>query len=168
MTPVRGGEDRDLAAIVAMGDARAHLSRFHLVRDVDFVKFALTRRRLLAGLAPAGHRELRFLIAEEGITAAAYLVLTATESRWTIEECGDRDASGARVGALLQAAIAREPVEQRPAIRGWLPPAFSPPQLTMAPSSASPAVLFARGLSARLPHLGLAADQVLDWRNDLF
>ena len=33
MTPVRGGEDWDLAAIVAMGDARAHLSRFHLVRD---------------------------------------------------------------------------------------------------------------------------------------
>ena len=168
MTPVRGGEDRDLAAIVAMGDARAHLSRFHLVRDLDFVKFALTRRRLLAGLAPAGHRELRFLIAEEGITAAAYLVLTATESHWTIEECGDRDASGARVGALLQAAIAREPVEQRPVIRGWLPPAFSPPQLTRAPSSASPAVLFARGLSARLAHLGLAADQVLYWRNDLF
>ena len=52
MTMVRGGEDRDLAAIVAMGDARARLSRFHLVRDVDFVKFALTRRRLLAGLAP--------------------------------------------------------------------------------------------------------------------
>ena len=77
MTLVRGGEDRHLAAIVAMGDARASLSRFHLVRDVDFVKFALTRRRLLAGLAPAGHRELRFLIAEEGITAAAYLVLTA-------------------------------------------------------------------------------------------
>ena len=53
-------------------------------------------------------------------------------------------------------------------IRGWLPPAFSPPQLTRAPSSASPAVLFARGLSARLAHLGLAADQVLYWRNDLF
>ncbi len=33
MTMVRGGEDRDLAAIVAMGEARARLSRFHLVRD---------------------------------------------------------------------------------------------------------------------------------------
>ena len=167
MTPVRGGEDRDLAAIVAMGDARAHLSRFHLVRDLEFVKFALTRRRLLAGLAPAGHRELRFLIAEEGLTAAAYVVLTATEGSWTIEECGDRDASGARVGALLQATIARDPVEQRPVIRGWLPPGFSPRQLTMVRSAASAPVVFARGLSARLPDLGLAADQVLYWRNDL-
>jgi hypothetical protein len=165
MTMVRGGEDRDLAAIVAMGDVRARRSRFHLVRDEAFVKYALTRRRLVAGLAPAGRRELRFLIAEEGTTAAAYVVLTATAGRWTIEECGDRDAGGARVGALLQAAIAREPVEQRPAISGWLPPGFAPPQLTIRPSPASPMVLFARGLSAPWPRL--TADQVLYWRTDL-
>jgi hypothetical protein len=167
MTLVRGGEDRDLAAIVAMGEVRARLSRFHLVRDADFVKFALTRRRLLAGLAPAGQRALRFLIAEEGITAAAYLVLTEAAGSWTIEECGDRDAAGARVGALLQATVAREPVETRPAIRGWLPPTFSPPQLILTPSP-SPAVLFSRGLSARLARFDPAADQVLFWRNDLF
>jgi hypothetical protein len=167
MTLVRGGEDRDLAAIVAMGDERARLSRFHLIRNVDFVKFALTRRRLLAGLAPAGQRALRFLIAEEGITAAAYVVLTEAAGDWTIEECGDRDASGARVGALLQATIAREPTERRPLIRGWLPGAFSPPQLTLVPSPASPPVVFVRGLSGRMGHLDLAADQVLYWRNDL-
>jgi hypothetical protein len=165
MTMVRGGEDRDLAAIVAMGDVRAHLSRFHLVRDADFVKFALTRRRLLAGLAPAGQREMRFLIAEEGITAAAYLVITATAGHWTIEECGDRDVAGARVGALLQATIAREPVERRPVIRGWLPPAFAPPQLTLVPNPAAPPVVFARGLTAPWPRL--SADQVLYWLNDL-
>jgi len=168
MTLVRGGEDRDLAAIVAMGDARARLSRFHLVRDADFVKFALTRRRLLAGLAPAGQRALRFLIAEEGITAAAYVVLTETAGVWTIEECGDRDVAGARVGALLQATVAREPVETRPTIRGWLPPAFAPPQLALARSPASPPLLFARSLSAGLPPLDLTADQILYWRNDLF
>jgi hypothetical protein len=165
MTLVRGGEDRDLAAIVAMGDVRARRSRFYLVRDADFVKHALTRRRLLAGLAPPGQREMRFLIAEEGITAAAYVVLTAAAGQWTIEECGDRDPSGARVGALLQATIAREPVEQRPVIRGWLPPAFAPPQLTLVPAPGAPAVVFARGLSAPLPPL--TADQVLYWLNDL-
>jgi hypothetical protein len=37
---------------------------------------------------------------------------------WTLEECGDRDPSGAGVGALLQALIAREPSERRPTIRG--------------------------------------------------
>jgi hypothetical protein len=168
MTMVRGGEDRDLAAIVAMGEVRARLSRFHLVRDVDAVAFAVTRRRLLAGLAPAGERALRFLIAEEGITAAAYVVLTETAGSWTIEECGDRDPFGARVGALLQAAIAREPTERRPAIRGWLPPGFSPPQLTITPATPSPPVLFARGLSARVARLDLTADQLVYWRSDLF
>jgi hypothetical protein len=168
MTMVRGGEDRDLAAIVAMGDVRARLSQFHLVRDQELIAFALTRRRLLAGLAPAGQRALRFLIAEEGITAAAYVVNTDSADGWTIEECGDRDPSGARVGALLQATIAREPIERRPVIRGWLPPGFSPPQLTVAPSAASPPVLFARGLSARMAHLDLAADQLVYWRSDLF
>jgi hypothetical protein len=29
-----------------------------------------------------------------------------------IEECGDRDPSGARVGAILQALIAREPAKR--------------------------------------------------------
>jgi hypothetical protein len=122
MTLVRGGEDRDLAAIVAMGQARAIRYRFHLERDVDLVKYAITGKRLLAGLGTAGARQLQFVIAEEGITAAAYAVISVVEGSWTIEECGDRDASGARVGAILQALIAREPVERRPVIRGWLPP----------------------------------------------
>src|SRR3954463_15589656 len=37
MTLVRGGDDRDLAAIVAMGQARARRYRFHLERDADLV-----------------------------------------------------------------------------------------------------------------------------------
>ncbi len=167
MTMVRGGEDRDLPAIVAMAAVRAGGSRFHLVRDVDFVKYALTRRRLLAGLSTAGQRELRFLIAEEGITAAAYVVLTATAGTWTIEECGDRDPSGARIGALLQATVAREPVERRPVIRGWLPASVAPPQLTIGPSAAPPVAAFVRRLSPPSTDLALAAGQVLYWRNDV-
>ena len=62
-----------------------------------------------AGLRRA--RQLLFVIAEEGITAAAYAVITIVDRHWTIEECGDRDPSGARVGAILHALIAREPVE---------------------------------------------------------
>jgi hypothetical protein len=187
MTPIRGGEDRDLAAIVAMGDVRAQLSRFHLDRDVDFVKYVLTRRRLLAGLAPAGRRQLHFVIAEEGLTAAAYLMITAVDGAWFLEECGDRDASGARVGAILQAMIAREPVERRPVIRGWLPPAFVPPQLRIVAADDSPPVVFAQVLSPRLAderssrlaapltpppsvglsRLGLATGEALFWRNDV-
>ena len=138
MTLVRGGEDRDLDAIAAMGHVRAGQFRFHIERDVDLIKHAITRRRLLAGLGPAGARQLEFVIAEEGITAAAYIVISIVGATWTIEECGDRDASGARVGALLQALIAREPVESRPVIRGWLPPGFLPPQVTIASASSAP------------------------------
>ena len=104
------------------------------------------RKRLLAGLGAAGVRQMEFVIAEEGITAAAYIVISVVGGTWTIEECGDRDASGARVGALLQALIAREPAESRPVIRGWLPPGFLPPQVTIASSSATPPLLLARAL----------------------
>ena len=132
MTLIRGGEGRDLAAIVAMGQMRADPFRFHLDRDVHFVQYAITKKRLLAGLGRPGARQLHFFIAEEGITAAAYVVVSIVGGAWTIEECGDRDPSGARVGAILQALIAREPVERRPTIRAWFPRGFVPPQLLVS------------------------------------
>jgi hypothetical protein len=168
MTLVRGGEDRDLQAIVAMGHDRADPFRFHIKRDVDLIKHALTRKRLLAGLGSAGARQLEFVIAEEGITAAAYIAISVVGDTWTIEECGDRDASGARVGAILQALIAREPAESRPLIRGWLPPGFLPPQVTIASASPAPPTLLVRALSSRVRSLQLAAPEVMYWRSDLF
>ena len=96
MTLIRGGEERDLAAIV-MGRIRAEPFRFHLDRDVEFEPYAITRKRLLAGLGAAGARQLHFFIAEEGITAAAYVAVSIVGATWTVEECGDRDPSGARV-----------------------------------------------------------------------
>jgi GNAT superfamily N-acetyltransferase len=168
MTMVRVGEERDLAAIVAMGRVRADPFRFHLDRDIDLVQYAITRKRLLAGLGSAGTRQLHFFIAEEGTTAAAYVVISAAGSSWTLEECGDRDASGARVGALLQALIAREPVERRPTIRGWLPPRFLPPQLAIVSTTPSTESVMARILSAGVTLPRLSGDDVLYWRNDVF
>jgi hypothetical protein len=168
MTLVRSGEDRDLDAIAAMGRVRADQFRFHIDRDVDLIKHAITRKRLLAGLGAAGVRQMEFVIAEEGITAAAYIVISVVGGTWTIEECGDRDASGARVGALLQALIAREPVESRPVIRGWLPPGFLPPQVTIASASATPPLLLARALSSRVQCLHLTGPEVMYWHSDLF
>ena len=168
MTLVRGGEERDLAAIVAMGQVRAAPFRFHLDRDVDFVQYAMTRKRLRAGLGPPGARQLQFFIAEEGVTAAAYIVVSVAGSAWTIEECGDRDPSGARVGALLQALIAREPVERRPAIRGWLPPGFVPPQVTIASATPSSELLLVRSLGSAMGGSGLSGGDVLYWRSDVF
>jgi hypothetical protein len=167
MTMVRGGEERDLAAIVSMGRVRAGPFRFHLDRDVDFVQYAITRKRLLAGLGSAGARQLHFFIAEEGTTAAAYVVISVAGRTWTIEECGDRDASGARVGALLQALIAREPVERRPTIRGWLPPGFLPPQVTIVSSAQPPETMMVRWLNLDATAPPLSGGDALYWRSDL-
>jgi hypothetical protein len=168
MTMVRSGEDRDLAAIAAMGEARARAVRFHLDRDVDFVKHAITSKRLLAGLGLTGARQLQFLIAEEGITAAAYIVISCVGQAWTIEECGDRDPSGARVGALLQALVAREPAERRPLIRGWLPPDFAPPQIAVTTSTPSRQVLWGKILAPAEKALQLSRGEVVYWRGDFF
>jgi hypothetical protein len=168
MTLIRGGEERDFAAIVAMGRTRAAPFRFHLDRDVDFVRYAITKKRLLAGLGAAGARQLHFFIAEEGITAAAYVVISVLGSTWTLEECGDRDPSGARVGAILQALIAREPVERRPTIRTWLPVGFLPPQVTIASAKPSTEVLLIRSLHPAAVHPPLSSADVLYWRSDIF
>lgn len=167
MTLIRGGEERDLAAVVAMGRIRAGPFRFHLDRDVDFVQYVITRKRLLAGLGTAGARQLHFFIAEEGITAAAYVVVSIVGDLWTLEECGDRDPSGARVGAILQALIAREPVERRPTIHAWLPRGFVPPQVTIRSAKPSTEVMMVRSLGTTEKHLRLSGEDVLYWRGDI-
>jgi hypothetical protein len=161
MTMVRGGEERDLAAIVAMGRVRAEPFRFHLDRDVDFVQHAITSKRLLAGLGAANARQLHFFIAEEGITGAAYVILSVVGACWTLEECGDGDESGARVGGLLQALIAQEPMERRPTIRGWLPAGFTPPQVTIASATPSAETIRIRVLDPSTMVRRLSSDGVL-------
>ena len=151
-----------------MGRVRAEHVRFHLDRDIDFIQYAITTKRLLAGLGSANARQLHFFIAEEGITAAAYVVVSIIGSTWTIEECGDRDPSGARVGAILQALIAREPVERRPTIRAWLPAGFVPPQVTIMSARPPTEVLMVRSLGSTVVQPRLSAADVLYWRSDIF
>ena len=168
MTLIRGGEERDLAAVVAMGQVRASSFRFHLDRDVDFVQYPITKKRLLAGLGAASARQLHFFIAEEGITAAAYVVVSIVGRTSMIEECGDRDPSGARVGAILQALIAREPVECRPTIRGRLPASFVPPQVTIVSAKPSVPVMMVRTLGTTVLQPSLSSGDVLYWQSDIF
>ena len=169
MTMVRGGDDRDLKDIVAMGATRAEPYRFHLIRDRDLVHFAIARKRLLAGLTPSGARALHFFIAEEGASAAAYVVISVHGNEWTIEEAGDRDPTGARLGAILQALIAREPAEKRPSIRAWLPGGVLPPQVTIIGETPSRDVMMMRALSDRGRGLSpLKAADVCYWRGDAF
>ena len=166
---VRSGDERDLPHIVEMSAIRSAGARLALDRSEDFVRFGITRKRLLSGLSPAGVRTTEFLVAEEGHQAVAYLVATEQDGRWMIEEAGDRDPAGARLGAMLQVMLARHPSERLPEIRGWWPQSLVPPQLKVAASMPTQEVLMIRPLRDRmLPLPPLAAAEVVYWHSDYF
>jgi GNAT superfamily N-acetyltransferase len=62
---VRSGVERDLPDIAAMHAARTAGVRFALRRDPPVIHYALTKKRLLAGLGPPGLRQVEFFVAEE-------------------------------------------------------------------------------------------------------
>jgi GNAT superfamily N-acetyltransferase len=164
---VRAGEERDLEAVAAMHATRTAAVPFALRRPPSQVYYALSRKRLLAGLGPAGLRQFEFFVAEEGASAVAYVLLNENATGWTLEEAGDRDPAGARVGAMLQVLLAREPSHRTPLIRAWWPRAFpSPPQIRLTYRSA-PHDLFMMRPLADLP-MPKTADEVFYWRADHF
>jgi GNAT superfamily N-acetyltransferase len=166
---VRGGDDRDMHAVAEMSAAQSSGARLALDRSEDFIRFGITRKRLLSGLGPLGARETEFLVVEEGYQAVAYLVCTSHEGRWMIDEAGDRDPSGARLGAMLQVMLARHPGEKLPEIRAWWPHALVPPQVRTTATTPSDGVLMIRPLRDRiLPLPPLAAEQVVYWHADYF
>jgi hypothetical protein len=166
---VRSGNDRDLPSIVEMSAARSSHARLALDRSEDFVRYGITKKRLLSGLSPMGRRNTEFLVVEEGDQAVAYLVSTEQDGRWTIEEAGDRDPAGARLGAMLQVMLARYPGERLPEIKCWWPQGLVPPQVKVAASSPTQDVLMIRPLRDRiLPLPPLAAAEVVYWHADYF
>lgn len=172
-TWVRFGDDRDLPAVAALGETRAAPFWFHLNRDRDLIHYSIAKKRLLAGLGPAGARELQFFVAEEGTSAVAYVVISANRMgngvAWTLEECGDRDPTGARVGAILQVLIARDPAEHRPVIRAWLPANFRPRQLAVVGEQAPHEIMMMKPLTpAGEAARTLKAEELLYWRADAF
>ena len=168
-TMVRAGDDRDLDAVVAMDAARAEPFRFHLNRDRDLVHFAIAKRRILAGLSTAGARSLQFFVAEEGASAVAYAVVYADAGAWIIDSCGDRDPAGARLGAILQVLIAREPAEGRPAIVAWLPSTLQPPQIEITRRAPSRDLMMFKALSGAGEGVAsLKPSDVMFWRADAF
>lgn len=164
---VRAGEERDLEAVAAMHAVRSASARFALRRDPPLVHYALAKKRLLAGLGPVGLRQLEFFVAEEGASAVAYVVLNENANGWTLEEAGDRDPAGARLGAMLQVLLAREPSHRMPLIRAWWPRTFAvPPQIQLAERSAPKDLFMVRPLSdAAMP---TSADEVFYWHADHF
>ena len=166
---VRSGDEKDLHSIAEMSAVRSKGARLALDRSEDLIRFMVTRRRLHSGLAPSGHRNTEFLVVEEGHQAVAYLVSTAQDGRWMIEEAGDRDPSGARLGAMLQVMLARHPGERLPEIKCWWPQALVPPQVKVAAATPTQEVMMIRPLRDRiLPLPPLAAAEVVYWHADYF
>ena len=164
---VRAGEERDLDAVATMHAVRSAPAPFALRRDSTLVHYALSKKRLLAGLGPPGLRQLEFFVAEEGASAVAYVVLNVNANGWTLEEAGDRDPTGARLGAMLQVLLAREPSHRMPLIRAWWPRACSvPPQIQLVDRSVPKDLWMVRSLSdAAMPK---TADDVFYWHADHF
>jgi GNAT superfamily N-acetyltransferase len=164
---VRAGEERDLEAVAAMNAVRSVSAPFALRRDSSLVHYALSKRRLLAGLGPPGLRQLEFFVAEEGASAVAYVVLNENANGWTLEEAGDRDPAAARLGAIFQVLLAREPSHHVPLIRTWWPRAFTvPPQIQLTDPSAPKDLFMVRPLSdVAMPK---TTDDVFYWHADHF
>jgi GNAT superfamily N-acetyltransferase len=164
---VRAGDERDLPALAAMHETRSEGVRFTLRRGAPLVHYALSKKRLLAGLGPRGLRHTEFFVAEEGVSAVAYIVLTASAGGWTLEEAGDRDPAGARLGAILQVLLAREPSHKAPLIRAWWPPALpAPPQIRLIDRVPARDVFMLRPIA----NVGIPtrAEDVFYWRSDYF
>ncbi|HSL21113.1 MAG TPA: GNAT family N-acetyltransferase [Vicinamibacterales bacterium] len=166
---MRGGDARDIPLMSEMHDDLAARYRLTLRRAPEWIEYTLARKRLLSGFVAAGDREVLFFVVEEGGRAVAYAVVVATPDGWALEECGDRDPSGARVGAILQTLLAREPSSRGPVIWGWLPDGWLPPQLSIVARGAAEQVMMIRPLAneGRIDP-PLQAASVHYWHSDVF
>jgi GNAT superfamily N-acetyltransferase len=164
---VRAGDDRDLPALATIHETRTEASRFAVRRNAAAMQFAIAKKRLFAGLSEPFTRRLEFFVTEEGNSAVAYVVLSQNDQGWTLEEAGDRDPAGARVGAMLQVLVAREPSHKPPLIRAWWPRGLAvPPQLRITDRSDPKDIFMVRALAdVELPE---TADDVFYWHADHF
>jgi GNAT superfamily N-acetyltransferase len=168
---VRSGEERDLPALAAMHATRSEGVRFTLRRNPSLIGYAVSKKRLLAGFGhgagPRAERQTEFFVAEEGTSAVAYVVLSVNTGGWTLDEAGDRDPAGARLGAILQVLLAREPSRPAPLIRAWWPPAMPvPPQLRLTNRIPARDIFMLRPIA----DVGIPsqAEDVFYWRSDYF
>jgi predicted N-acetyltransferase YhbS len=166
---VRSLDERDLPHVAEMCAKRSSGARLVLDRSEDFIAFGLARRRLLAGLGPSGARHVEVLVSEEGHQAVSYLAVSVEGNRWYIEDAADRDPTGARLGAMLQVMLAREPSLDPPDIRAWWPAGLVPPQLEIADVAPAREVMMIRPLAAgTLPLPPIEGNQIMYWHLDIF
>jgi hypothetical protein len=169
-TFVRSGTAADLPALAEISARYGQGNSapgFALIRSADLVEFGFARRRLLAGLGPAGRREIEFFVAEEGHQPVAYVFITHGPGGAVLEECGDRDPSGARIGAMLQVLAARTPHLAPPQLTGWLPSLIRPPQLAINTGVAARELMMIRPLDS-VSSSDWGDAPVVYWQTDTF
>ena len=154
---VRAGEPADSAHVATMLSRRAQGYRLGTAHDADQVSYSVAKKRLLAGLDVTGRRSVEYFVTEEGYQAVAFVLIQVTRptipgepEKWSLASAGDRDPTGARVGAMLQVLVARHPGEVPPVIRAWWPAAMRPPQLDIARRGLAAEVMMLRVLDPSL------------------
>lgn len=143
---VRAGEPTDLDAITEIAARVRHGAALALDRSSHFIAFMLARKRLLAGLGPPGLRSVEFFVTEEAYRAVAYVVISRGPHGMFLEDCGDCDPSGARIGAMLQVLDAREPAEAPLRCRASVPPGLTPTQWRVLSDAPAEEIMMARSL----------------------
>jgi len=168
MVLVRTAEERDIPAVAELARTMAQPYRFALTPSEDFLRFSLSKKRLLAGFLAPGVLAVEFFIVEEGAGAVAFAILTVTSDDVILEMCGDRDPSGARVGALLQVLRARTPAEPAMKIECFLPPGWLPPQVEIDASARAREEMMIKPLRDGVLTSPLRDNDVLYWHGDVF
>lgn len=170
-TLVRAGEDADLKYL-----AEFHKTlKFAMTRTPDLIKHTVVKRRVRAASSPIGSRVVEFFVSEEGHRPVAYVLLSrgpsgnlgeGPEVLW-LEACGDRDPTGARVGAMLQVLRARTLGEAWPTFCSWLPEGWLPQQLKVVDQAPAEDIMMIRPLGKNaLPPMSGA--DVVWWHADYF
>jgi hypothetical protein len=166
-TFVRSGDARDLPAIAEISARYREGAGFALDRSSEFIAFMFARRRLLAGFSSTGARQVEFFVAEEGHRPVAYVFVSRGPRGVVLEECGDHDPTGARIGAILQVIAARTPAEPLPRLSGWLPSSIRPPQLIFHEATFPAEIMMVRPLQPLASSMH-ELPPVVYWQTDVF
>lgn len=166
-TLVRSGDASDFETMAEIAARYREGAALALDRTAELIAFGVTRRRLLAGLGPAGLRDVEFFVAEEGNRAVAHVVLARGPAGLVLEDCGDRDPTGARIGAILQVLAARQPADPAMRLRGWLPRSVRPPQIRIAREAPAGDIMMVREIGQASPAISTSAE-IVYWNLDVF
>jgi hypothetical protein len=90
-TLVRAGDDKDFGHITELSAKRASKAVSRLDRSEDYIRYAVSKRRLLAGLGPAGDAAGGVPRGGGRPHGRGVSRVQRAQRQWTIEEAGDRD-----------------------------------------------------------------------------